>query len=415
MERRPATHGLLDHRCGATLRSRLTRLAERPPALRVGRRAEGLLRRTAPWTSLTSIRALRVDAVAAFEYFQRVADRYAAGEGATPAIRLSALVARLLSEKQAATTRWAAWAEPARLRVGIRRRGGRRVGCEDAAPPGEEFPLSEDPGARGHASARFGAGSRGDPGAHRREFRPRGSASPPPRRSNPAISRAFAKGSSRGQDLNHCDLRGSRFCVNPRWAGLPPLAVEITKHRLDSVRCPACGRSVRASPRRRSRGCFGPKLEAAIASPSAARSRSARSTRSSAAPRRRPAWVRRLWPLGVLQRPRARVAAGLLVAPAARLHLPRRPQPRLAGRRSGSTDSRSPGTSSTPGSNFAWYAKRQADDARASEARASRSKLSRRRCQSPWPRWSSPSGRRSSAHERRRRGSGRVPTTGLTN
>jgi transposase len=49
-------------------------------------------------------------------------------------------------------------------------------------------------------------------------------------------------------------------------AELPPLAVEISEHRLQRVCCPDCGRTVRAElavgvPR----GCFGPKLEAAIA------------------------------------------------------------------------------------------------------------------------------------------------------
>jgi transposase len=49
-------------------------------------------------------------------------------------------------------------------------------------------------------------------------------------------------------------------------ADLPPLAVEISEHRLQRVCCPDCGRTVRAElaagvPR----GCFGPKLEAAIA------------------------------------------------------------------------------------------------------------------------------------------------------
>jgi transposase len=50
-------------------------------------------------------------------------------------------------------------------------------------------------------------------------------------------------------------------------AELPPLAVEISEHRLQRVCCPACGRTVRAElPAGVPRGCFGPKLEAAIAS-----------------------------------------------------------------------------------------------------------------------------------------------------
>jgi Transposase IS66 family len=47
---------------------------------------------------------------------------------------------------------------------------------------------------------------------------------------------------------------------------LPPLAVEISEHRLQRLCCPECGRTVRAQlPAGVPRGCFGPKLEAAIA------------------------------------------------------------------------------------------------------------------------------------------------------
>ncbi len=60
----------------------------------------------------TSIRAIRDDAAAEIEHFQRVADLYEAGEGQYPdRFDLSALVARLLGEQQSATLRWAAWAE----------------------------------------------------------------------------------------------------------------------------------------------------------------------------------------------------------------------------------------------------------------------------------------------------------------
>jgi transposase len=49
-------------------------------------------------------------------------------------------------------------------------------------------------------------------------------------------------------------------------AELPPLAVEIAEHRLQRLCCPDCGRTVRAElPAGVPRGCFGPKLEAAIA------------------------------------------------------------------------------------------------------------------------------------------------------
>ena len=63
---------------------------------------------------LSSIRAIRDDALAAIAHFQQFADQYDAGEGQYPErFALSALVARLLSEQQAATARWAAWAEEA--------------------------------------------------------------------------------------------------------------------------------------------------------------------------------------------------------------------------------------------------------------------------------------------------------------
>ena len=44
------------------------------------------------------------------------------------------------------------------------------------------------------------------------------------------------------------------------------MAVEISEHRLQRLCCPDCGRTVRAElPAGVPRGCFGPKLEAAIA------------------------------------------------------------------------------------------------------------------------------------------------------
>jgi len=61
---------------------------------------------------LASIRALREDSSAAVSRWLEIADLYEAGEGAHPdRFALSALVARLLGEQQAATARWAAWAE----------------------------------------------------------------------------------------------------------------------------------------------------------------------------------------------------------------------------------------------------------------------------------------------------------------
>ena len=118
---------------------------------------------------LTSIRALREDAVAALEHFQR--GRSLRGkQGAVPErFALSALVARLLSEQQAATMRWAA-GRAAGPRVGRAVRGGRRVGVKTLRATGEEFRLPEDPVrvAMGkHASARA---DEGEPEPHRGEF-----------------------------------------------------------------------------------------------------------------------------------------------------------------------------------------------------------------------------------------------------
>jgi DNA-binding PadR family transcriptional regulator len=61
---------------------------------------------------LASIRAIGADAAEGLAHWQRVADRYEAGEGDYPErFAVSGLVARLLGEQQAATARWAAWAE----------------------------------------------------------------------------------------------------------------------------------------------------------------------------------------------------------------------------------------------------------------------------------------------------------------
>jgi transposase len=65
-----------------------------------------------------------------------------------------------------------------------------------------------------------------------------------------------------GQDEHEPSGASARHQV----AELPPLAVEISEHRLQRVCCPDCGRTVRAElPVGVPRGCFGPKLEAAIA------------------------------------------------------------------------------------------------------------------------------------------------------
>jgi DNA-binding PadR family transcriptional regulator len=94
----------------------------------------------------TSIRALREDAVAALEHFQRVADRYQAGEGEYgERFGLSALVARLISEQHAATARWAAWAESIVSEWNAPSPTDLGWGVETLRATGEAFPFSEDP------------------------------------------------------------------------------------------------------------------------------------------------------------------------------------------------------------------------------------------------------------------------------
>ena len=59
-----------------------------------------------------SIRSIRDEAAAGLEHWRRIADAYEAGEGQYPErFAVSSVVARLLGELQAATVRWADWAE----------------------------------------------------------------------------------------------------------------------------------------------------------------------------------------------------------------------------------------------------------------------------------------------------------------
>jgi hypothetical protein len=95
---------------------------------------------------LASIRAIREDAVAALEHFQRVADLYETGGGQYPQrFALSALVARLLSEQQGATARWAAWAEQLVSGWDLPSGADAQWGVETLRATGEMFPVPEDP------------------------------------------------------------------------------------------------------------------------------------------------------------------------------------------------------------------------------------------------------------------------------
>ncbi len=95
---------------------------------------------------LASIRALRADAMAAIEHFQRFGDLYEAGEGEYPhRFALSGLVARLLSEQHAATARWATWAERVVAGWDSPSSADAEWGVDTLRATGDGFPLSEDP------------------------------------------------------------------------------------------------------------------------------------------------------------------------------------------------------------------------------------------------------------------------------
>jgi len=95
---------------------------------------------------LASIRAVREDAVAALVHFQRVTDPYERDSGQHPQrFALSALVARLLSEQQAATARWAAWAEQVVSGWDSPADADAAWGVEAVRATGQPFLLDEDP------------------------------------------------------------------------------------------------------------------------------------------------------------------------------------------------------------------------------------------------------------------------------
>ena len=90
---------------------------------------------------LATIRSLRADAVVQVGHWQRIADRYEAGESQYPdRFGLSALVARLLGEQQTATVRWAEWAEALVSRWGTPSGADAQWGIEAIRETGEPFP-----------------------------------------------------------------------------------------------------------------------------------------------------------------------------------------------------------------------------------------------------------------------------------
>jgi PadR family transcriptional regulator AphA len=99
---------------------------------------------------LESIHALREEALAAIGHFLGFADLYDGGEGQYPdRFALSALTARLLSEQQAATARWAAWAERVVSRWDTPSGPGADWGVRALRETGKPFPLRDDPVRRG--------------------------------------------------------------------------------------------------------------------------------------------------------------------------------------------------------------------------------------------------------------------------
>jgi len=114
---------------------------------------------------LRSIRSIRDDALAAIEHFQQFADLYDAGHGQYPErFALSALVARLLSEQQAATARWAAWAEEIASNWDTPAAGDAQWGIRTLRGAGRPLPFVDDPVSEvlHDARRRRKAKSRGD-------------------------------------------------------------------------------------------------------------------------------------------------------------------------------------------------------------------------------------------------------------
>jgi hypothetical protein len=95
---------------------------------------------------LASIRALALDATDVIRHFLEIADRYAAGEGAYPwRFGLTGLSARLLMEQQAATLRWASWAEKVVAGWETPLSEDATWGVETLRATGQPFALNEDP------------------------------------------------------------------------------------------------------------------------------------------------------------------------------------------------------------------------------------------------------------------------------
>ena len=99
-----------------------------------------------PKDMLASIGALREDASEIIRHFLGIAERYAENQGEYPRrFALSGLAARLVVEQQAATLRWAKWAEQVVAGWDTPAAGEMAWGVEVLRATGEDFPLDDDP------------------------------------------------------------------------------------------------------------------------------------------------------------------------------------------------------------------------------------------------------------------------------
>lgn len=103
-----------------------------------------------PEDMLGSIRGLARDATDALRHFRGIADRYAANEGEYPGrFGLSGLALRLLAEQQAATLRWARWAEQVVAGWDSPLAADTAWGVETLSAAGEPFSIVDDPNGQG--------------------------------------------------------------------------------------------------------------------------------------------------------------------------------------------------------------------------------------------------------------------------
>jgi transposase len=132
-----------------------------------------------------------------------------------------------------------------------------RQSSRNSSRPPSQDPPGVQPQRPQKRSGRGAGGQPGHPGRHR------------PLLPIEAVARVVEHFPERCA-CGHCFSEAERVgCGEParhQLAELPPLAVELTEHRLLCLRCPECGGRTRAElPAGVPRGAFGPRLEAAVA------------------------------------------------------------------------------------------------------------------------------------------------------